>query len=82
MEKKFADQILTVYCTILYSKVLYRTGYHPPPEVKFLDAIASLVMTFESVCTHCSKTDYIWVFLDLRPEPKSDPLKKTEIIRN
>ena len=34
-EKKFADQILTVYCTILYSTVPYSTGYHPPTKVKF-----------------------------------------------
>ena len=33
-EKKFADQILTVYCTILYSTVPYSTGYHPPTKVK------------------------------------------------
>ena len=34
-EKKFTDQILTVYCTILYSMVPYSTGYHPPTKVKF-----------------------------------------------
>ena len=36
MQKKFfSDQILLVYCTILYSTVLYGTGNHPPTKVKF-----------------------------------------------
>ena len=33
--KKWADQILTVYCTILYSTVPYSTGSHPPTKWNF-----------------------------------------------
>ena len=40
-EKKFADQILTVYCTILYSTVPYSTGYNSLSKVKFSVAIAT-----------------------------------------